>query len=103
MSKRLITSESVTEGHPDKVCDLVADSILDALVEQDPLSRVAVEVAINLDTIFVFGQITTNAKIDYDSVVKNTIKNIGYNATNGFDTDNCKIIYSLEKQQDPTL
>ena len=98
MSKRLITSESITEGHPDKVCDKIADSILDALLAQDPLSRVAVEVAINLDTIFVFGQITTNAKVDYDKVVKNTIKEIGYNATNGFDVENCKIIYSLEKQ-----
>ncbi len=95
---RFFTSESITEGHPDKVCDKIADNILDAIIGKDKNARVAVEVAINVDTVFVFGQITTTAKVNFEDIVRKTIKKIGYTKENGFDADNCKIILSIEKQ-----
>ena len=78
MEKRLFTSESVTEGHPDKMCDAISDAILDALMEKDPMSRVACETAITTGMVLVMGEITTNAYIDMQQVVRETIKEIGY-------------------------
>lgn len=98
MNKNYFTSESVTEGHPDKVCDKIADNILDAIIAKDRNARVAVEVAINLDTLFIFGQITAKASVDYEDIARKTIKKIGYTKENGFDADSCKIVLSLDKQ-----
>lgn len=77
MEKRLFTSESVTEGHPDKMCDAISDAILDALMEKDPMSRVACETAITTGMVLVMGEITTNAYIDMQQVVRETIKEMG--------------------------
>ena len=97
--KKLFTSESVTEGHPDKVCDLISDSVLDAMLEQDPNSRVACETCVNNNFVLVMGEITTNAKVDVDSVVRNTIKEIGYTKEEyGFNADTCEIKVMLKKQ-----
>ena len=86
MEKRLFTSESVTEGHPDKICDQISDAILDALMEQDPMSRVACETAITTGFALVMGEITTKAVIDYQKVVRETIREIGYDrGKKGFD------------------
>lgn len=78
MEKRIFTSESVTEGHPDKICDAISDAILDALMEKDPMSRVACETAITTGMVLVIGEITTNAYIDMQQVIRETIKEIGY-------------------------
>ena len=78
MEKHLFTSESVTEGHPDKICDNISDAILDALMEQDPMSRVACETVITTDFVMVMGEITTKAKVDYEKIVRDTIRGIGY-------------------------
>ena len=97
--KRLFTSESVTEGHPDKVCDLIADSILDAMIEQDPNSRVACEVCANNNFVLVMGEVTTNATVDIEKIVRETIKEIGYTkAEYGFDYETCEIKIMLKKQ-----
>ena len=80
MDKRLFTSESVTEGHPDKICDNISDAILDALMAQDPMSRVACETVITTDYVMVMGEITTKAKVDYEKIVRDTIREIGYDA-----------------------
>lgn len=97
--KRLFTSESVTEGHPDKVCDLIADSILDAMIEQDPNSRVACEVCANNNFVLVMGEVTTNAKVDIEKIVRETIKEIGYtNEEYGFNYETCEIKIMLKKQ-----
>lgn len=86
MEKRIFTSESVTEGHPDKICDAISDAILDALMEKDPMSRVACETAITTGMVLVIGEITTNAYIDMQQVIRETIKEIGYdNGDYGFD------------------
>ena len=77
MEKRIFTSESVTEGHPDKICDAISDAILDALMEKDPMSRVACETAITTGMVLVIGEITTNAYIDMQQVIRETIKEIG--------------------------
>ena len=74
MDKRLFTSESVTEGHPDKICDNISDAILDALMAQDPMSRVACETVITTDYVMVMGEITTKAKVDYEKIVRDTIR-----------------------------
>ena len=76
MDKRLFTSESVTEGHPDKICDNISDAILDALMAQDPMSRVACETVITTDYVMVMGEITTKAKVDYEKIVRDTIREI---------------------------
>ena len=100
MSKSyLFTSESVSEGHPDKVADQISDSVLDALFEQDPQSRVACETLINTGMAVISGEITTNAIVDYPQVVRNTIQEIGYNSSEmGFDSQSCAVIVSLDKQ-----
>ena len=95
----LLTSESVSGGHPDKMCDQISDSILDAYLEQDPLSRVACETSITTGLVLVFGEITSNAKVDIKKVVKETIKNIGYDNPNyGFDSESCSILIALDEQ-----
>ena len=99
MEKLLFTSESVTEGHPDKICDQISDSILDALLEQDPMSRVACETACTTGLVLVMGEITTKAQIDIQSIVRETIREIGYDrAKYGFDCDTCGVITALDKQ-----
>ena len=99
MEKRLFTSESVTEGHPDKICDQISDAILDALYEQDPYSRVACETAITTGLVLVMGEITTKAVIDYQSIVRETIREIGYDrGKKGFDCDTCGVLLALDKQ-----
>ena len=99
MEKRLFTSESVTEGHPDKICDAISDAILDALMEQDPMSRVACETATTTGLILVMGEITTKANIDVQSIVRKTVDEIGYNRGKyGFDCDTCAVIVALDKQ-----
>ena len=99
MEKRLFTSESVTEGHPDKVCDAVSDAILDACMEQDPMSRVACETAACTGFILVTGEITTKAQIDIPTIVRNTVNEIGYNdAKTGFDGNTCAVMVALDQQ-----
>ena len=99
MSKRLFTSESVTEGHPDKICDAISDSILDALLEQDPMSRVACETACTTGLVLVMGEITTKANVDFQKVVRETICEIGYNNGDyGFDGNTCGVMIALDKQ-----
>jgi S-adenosylmethionine synthetase len=95
----LFTSESVTEGHPDKIADQISDSILDAILEQDPSSRVACETLITTGLVVVAGEITTNAQVNFSEVARNTIKEIGYNrAKYGFDCDTCSVLSALDKQ-----
>ena len=99
MSKRLFTSESVTEGHPDKICDAISDSILDALLEQDPMSRVACETACTTGLVLVMGEITTKANVDFQKIVRETICEIGYNNGDyGFDGNTCGVMIALDKQ-----
>ena len=99
MEKILFTSESVTEGHPDKVCDSISDAILDAMMEQDPMSRVACETATTTGLVLVIGEITTKANVDIQKIVRDTIREIGYdNAEYGFDADTCAVITALDKQ-----
>lgn len=99
MSKILFTSESVTEGHPDKICDQISDTILDALLEQDPKSRVACETAITTGLVLVMGEITTSARVDFQNIVRDTIRQIGYDdSSKGFDCDTCGVMISLDKQ-----
>ena len=96
---KFFTSESVTEGHPDKICDQISDAILDAVLEQDPTARVACETVVCTGTVFVMGQITTTAKIDFANIVRDTVREIGYTrAKYGFDADSCGVIISLDKQ-----
>ena len=94
----LFTSESVTEGHPDKLCDTISDSILDAYLAGDEHSRVAVETVAGKDTIFVTGEITSSAEVDVEKVVRETIKNVGYLGDTDIDYANCKVIINLSKQ-----
>ncbi len=99
MSKILFTSESVTEGHPDKICDQISDSILDALLAQDPMSRVACETAITTGLVLVMGEITTSAQVDFQSIIRNTINEIGYDdSAKGFDGSTCGVMVSIDKQ-----
>lgn len=99
MSRRLFTSESVTEGHPDKICDQISDAILDELLEKDPMSRVACETATTTGVVFVMGEITTKAYVDIEKVVRDTIKKIGYDrAKYGFDCETCAVITSIHGQ-----
>ncbi|MEH7273781.1 methionine adenosyltransferase [Neobacillus vireti] len=95
----LFTSESVTEGHPDKMCDQISDAILDAIFEKDPNARVACETSVSSDLIVLSGEITTNASVDFLSIVRSTIRNIGYTSSEfGLDADTCKILIALNKQ-----
>ena len=99
MEKRLFTSESVTEGHPDKICDNISDGILDALMEQDPMSRVACETAITTDYVLIMGEITTKAKVVYEKIARETIREIGYDADEkGFNCDTCRVKVLLDSQ-----
>ena len=99
MEKRLFTSESVTEGHPDKISDNISDAILDALMEQDPMSRVACETAITTDYVVIMGEITTKAKVDYEKIARETIREIGYDSDEkGFNCDTCKVNVLLDSQ-----
>lgn len=99
MEKLLFTSESVTEGHPDKICDQVSDAILDALLEQDPMSRVACETCTNTGFVLVMGEITSNANVDYEAIVRKTVNEIGYdNLEYGFDANKCEVLVRLDKQ-----
>ena len=95
----LLTSESVTEGHPDKLCDQVSDAVLDAMLEQDPLSRVACETAVTTGMVLILGEITTNAWVDLERVVRNTVREIGYNDSRvGFDWETCGVLSSIKEQ-----
>ena len=97
--KYYFTSESVTEGHPDKVADQISDAVLDALLEQDPNSRVACETMVTTGMAFIAGEITTGAYADLPEIVRNTIKEIGYNSSDmGFDWQTCAVISSIDKQ-----
>jgi len=99
VEKLLFTSESVTEGHPDKICDQISDAILDALMEQDPQSRVACETCTNTGFVVVMGEITTKANVDYTKIVRDTIVNIGYDdSKKGFDGNTCGVFIALDKQ-----
>ena len=99
MDKLLFTSESVTEGHPDKMCDQISDAILDALMEQDPMSRVACETCTTTGLVLVMGEITTNAYVDIQKIVRNTIKEIGYTRGKfGFDAETCGVIVAIDEQ-----
>ena len=99
MEKFLFTSESVTEGHPDKICDQISDAILDAIMEADPNSRVACETATTTGLVLVMGEITTNAYVDIQKIVRETIREIGYTRGKfGFDADNCAVITAIDEQ-----
>ena len=99
MEKRLFTSESVTEGHPDKICDQISDAILDELIRQDPMSRVACETAITTGLVLVMGEVTSEGYVDIQKVVRDTVREIGYDrAKYGFDADTCGVIVALDEQ-----
>ena len=99
MAKYLFTSESVTEGHPDKICDQISDAVLDAIIAQDPYARVACETAVTTGMVLVMGEITTSCYVDIPSIVRKTIKDIGYTrAKYGFDADTCAVISNIDGQ-----
>jgi len=103
MARRLFTSESVTEGHPDKICDQISDAILDAMLEKDPMSRVACETTATTGMVFVMGEVTTKCSVDIEKIVRDTVRNIGYTrAKYGFDADSCAVITSI-KEQSPDI
>ena len=99
MEKILFTSESVTEGHPDKMCDAISDAILDAIMEKDPMGRVACETAVTTGLVMVMGEITTNAYVDIQKIVRDTVREIGYTRGKyGFDADTCAVITAIDEQ-----
>jgi len=99
MNKKLFTSESVTEGHPDKICDLISDAILDELITQDPMSRVACEVTVTTGLVLVVGEVSTESYVDIQNIVRRTIKETGYDrAKFGFDADTCAVLTALDEQ-----
>lgn len=99
MEKRLFTSESVTEGHPDKICDAISDAVLDALMEQDPFSRVACETCTSTGFVLVMGEVTTKANIDIPAIVRKTVNEIGYDSSEkGFDGNTCAVMVALDRQ-----
>lgn len=99
MEKLLFTSESVTEGHPDKICDQISDAVLDALITQDPMSRVACETAITTGLVLVMGEVTTEGYVDIQKIVRDTIREIGYDSSDkGFDANTCGVIVALDEQ-----
>ena len=100
MEKLLFTSESVTEGHPDKICDQISDAILDALLEQDPMSRVACETATTTGLVLVMGEITTKGYVDIQRIVRETVREIGYTRGKyGFDADNCAVLTAIDEDR----
>ena len=99
MEKHLFTSESVTEGHPDKMCDAISDAVLDALMEKDPMSRVACETCTTTGLVMVMGEITTNAYVDIQKIVRDTVREIGYTKSDyGFDANTCGVMVVLDEQ-----
>ena len=99
MPKILFTSESVTEGHPDKICDNISDAILDAIIAEDPMARVACETAVTTGMVMVMGEITTSCYVDIPKVVRATIRDIGYDrAKYGFDCETCAVLTSIDEQ-----
>ncbi|MBQ2404329.1 MAG: methionine adenosyltransferase, partial [Lachnospiraceae bacterium] len=99
MEKRLFTSESVTEGHPDKMCDAISDAVLDAIMAQDPMARVACETAVTTGLAVIMGEITTSAYVDIQKIVRETVREIGYDrAKYGFDCDTCGVITAIDEQ-----
>ena len=97
--KKFFTSESVTEGHPDKICDRISDSILDAILAQDPQARVACEVVVNTGLVIIVGEITTSANVDYQAIARDTIREIGYTESGiGFEADSCSVLVAVKKQ-----
>ena len=99
MSKKLFTSESVTEGHPDKICDQISDAILDAILEQDPMARVACETTVSTGLVHVMGEITTSCYVDIPKIARGVIRDIGYDrAKYGFDCDTCAVITNIDEQ-----
>ena len=99
MSKRLFTSESVTEGHPDKVCDQISDAVLDAILTQDPTGRVACECTATTGVIYIMGEITTTANVDIPEIARQVVREIGYtDGAYGFDGDTCAVLTALDKQ-----
>ena len=99
MEKRIFTSESVTEGHPDKICDAISDAVLDALIAQDPMSRVACETCTTTGMVMVMGEVTSKANIDIAGIVRDTVREIGYTSSDmGFDADSCAVMVTLDKQ-----
>jgi len=99
MNKRFFTSESVTEGHPDKICDQISDAVLDAILENDPMARVACETTCTTGMVMVMGEITTDCYVDIPSIARNTVLDIGYNSSDyGFDGNTCAILTSIDAQ-----
>ena len=99
MAKRLFTSESVTEGHPDKVCDQISDAILDAIIEKDPMARVACETTVSTGLVHIMGEITTSCYVDIPKIARQVVKDIGYvNGQGGFDGDSCAVIANIDEQ-----
>ena len=99
MSKRFFTSESVTEGHPDKVCDIISDSVLSAIYEKDPNARVACETFTTTGTIVIMGEISTTATVDYVKIARDAVREIGYTSSEmGFDADSCGVMIAIDKQ-----
>ena len=95
MEKKFFTSESVTEGHPDKICDQISDAVLDAILEKDPTARVACETATTTGMVLVMGEITTSTYVDIPTIVRKTVREIGYDSSEkGFDCDTCSVITS---------
>ncbi|MDX1357463.1 MAG: S-adenosylmethionine synthetase N-terminal domain-containing protein, partial [Clostridia bacterium] len=101
MKKHIFTSESVTEGHPDKMCDIISDSILDAIFSKDPDARVACETATTTGLVLVMGEITTDCYVDIPKIVRDTVREIGYTrAKYGFDCDTCSVLTAIDEQSD---
>jgi S-adenosylmethionine synthetase len=101
MNRKLFTSESVTEGHPDKICDQISDAVLDAILENDPMGRVACEVSVTTGLVLVMGEISTNCYVDIPKIVRKTIEDIGYTrAKYGFDSDTCGVITAIHEQSE---
>ena len=99
METRYFTSESVTEGHPDKMCDAISDAVLDALIEKDPMSRVACETCCTTDLIMVMGEITTKTHVDIQEIVRKTVREIGYTDVEfGLDADTCSVLVAIDEQ-----